>query len=93
MLKSKCLVYHLLKTGEGVSYQLILQSSIQTLQEVLLLLLIISHFLRSISRQLNELVTILTHSHAPLLQTEKFFLLKLDHPSWNMGRPEVLFEL
>ena len=49
VLKNKRLVYHLLKTGEGVSYQLILQSSIQTLQEVLLLLLIISHFLRSIS--------------------------------------------
>ena len=33
VLKNKRLVYHLLKTGEGVSYQLILQSSIQTLQE------------------------------------------------------------
>ena len=49
MLKNKRLVYHLLKTGEGVSYQLILQSSIQTLQEQLLLLLIISHIHRSIS--------------------------------------------
>ena len=53
VLKNKRLVYHLLKARKGESDQLILQSSIQTLQEQLLLLLIISHFLRSISRQLN----------------------------------------
>ena len=76
-----------------MSDQLILQSSIQTFQEQLLLLLIISYILRSISRQLNELVTILTHSHAPLLQTEELLLLKLDHSSWNMVRPEVILEL
>ena len=33
VLKNKCLVYHLLKAMKGVSDQLILQSSIQTLQE------------------------------------------------------------
>ena len=75
-----------------MSYQLILQSSIQTFQEQLLLLLIISYILRSISRQLNELVTILTRRHAPLLQIKEL-LLELDHSIWNMVRSEVILEL
>ena len=76
-----------------MSDQLILQSSIQTFQEQLLLLLIISYILRSISRQLNELVTILTHRHAPLLQIKELLLLDLDHYIWNMVRSEVILEL
>jgi hypothetical protein len=76
-----------------VSYQLILRSSIQTFQEQLLLLFIISDILRSILQQLNELVTILTHRHAALLQTEELLFLELDHSSWNVMRPKVVLEL
>jgi hypothetical protein len=91
VLHHKCLVHYLLESRQGVSYQLILQSFIKTVQKQLLFLLIISHILRSVPQQLNELVTILTYRHTALLKTKKL-LLKLDHLSWNMMRPEVILE-
>jgi hypothetical protein len=92
VLHHKCLVHHLLKSSEGVSYQMILQSSIQTFQEQLLLLLIIGNILWGIQRQLNEFVTVLTHRHTTLFQADEL-LLELDHSRWVMVRPEVILEL
>jgi hypothetical protein len=93
VLHHKCLVHHLLESREVVSYQLILQSSVQTIQEELLLLLIISHILWGIPRQLNEFVTVLTHRHTTLFQTEELLLLELDHSIRDMVRSEVILEL
>lgn len=52
-----------LEVGVSVGYQLQLKTIIDTLEKTTLLLSIVCHLIRSITRQLSKLVTVLAHSH------------------------------
>jgi hypothetical protein len=84
ILQHKSIVHYPLEVLKVLSLQSIGQSIIQTIQESFLLLLISNDFMRGIARQLSELGDILVHSHGPLFQILKLFLLQLDNSLGNM---------
>jgi hypothetical protein len=75
VLQHMSLVHHPLKVLNVSSLQNIGQSIIQAIQETFLLLLISADLMRGIAGQLSEHSDILVHTHRPLFQILKLFLL------------------
>jgi hypothetical protein len=70
----KGLVYHPLEVLKVSSLQRIGQPIIQSVQKILLFLLISVNFMRGVVRQLSELGDVLVHRHGPLFQILKLLL-------------------
>jgi hypothetical protein len=82
-LHHKSLV-HPLEVLKVLGLQIIGQPNIQSIQKIILLLLISVNFMRSIERLLSELENILIHRYGPLFQILKFLLHQLDNSLENM---------
>ena len=93
MLYHDSIVHHLLKVFKGVNHQLILDRTIKTIPEVVLLLLIISYFSWGLTRQLNELVPVFTHGHRSLFQSKELLLLELHQTLRDVLLLELVSEL
>jgi hypothetical protein len=76
-----------------VALELIVQWPYETIQKTFLPLWVSIHFIRSIWRQLGELVPILADRHAALLQSEKLLLLQFYYPRWDVMSTESFLEL
>jgi hypothetical protein len=63
MLHHDGIVHHLLEILESMHHHLILDRTNQTIPEVILLLCVICYICRSVVRQLDELVPVITHRH------------------------------
>jgi hypothetical protein len=83
VLQHKSLIHHPLEILKISSLQSIGQSIIQSIQKIVLLLLIVIHFIWGIARQLSELGDVLVYSHGPMFQILELLLL-LDNPLENM---------
>ena len=93
MLYHDSIVHHLLKVFKGVNHQLILDRTIKTIPEVVLLLLIICYFRWGITRQLDELVPTLTQRHCSLLKCKELLFLELHQTFGYVLLPELAPEL
>jgi hypothetical protein len=87
-----CSVDQVLKCGEGMIHQLILQRINQASQEAILPLGICVDILRSIAGQLQKLVSVLTNGHRPLLERQELLLLHCHQAYWNMVLMEAISE-
>jgi hypothetical protein len=93
ILEYKGLVYHGLKNLEVMCFQSIGKSIIQSVEEILLLLLIGIHVIGSVAGKLCEMSDILAHHYGSLLQILEFLLLKVDNTLRYMMRSESYLEL
>jgi hypothetical protein len=84
VLQHKSLVHHPLEVLKIPGLQGIGQAIIQSIQEIVLLLLTNVDFMRGVTRQLSELGNVLIHRHGPLFQILKLLPLQLDHSLGNM---------
>jgi hypothetical protein len=87
-----CSVNQVLKCGEGMIHQLILQRVDQASQETVLSLGVGVDIFRSIAGQLQKLVSVLTDRHWPLLERQELLLLHCYQTSWNMVLIEAISE-
>jgi hypothetical protein len=87
-----CSINQVLKCGEGVIHQLILQKVDQTSQETILPLGVGVDIFRSIVRQLQKPVSVLTNRHWPLFERQELFLLHCHQACWNMVLTEAISE-
>jgi hypothetical protein len=85
-------VNKVLKSGEGMIHQLILQRVNQASQEEILPLGICVDILRSIAGQLQKLVLVLTDGHRPLLECQELLLLHCHQACKNMVLTEAISE-
>ena len=75
IVNNNSVIHQCLAIRACIGHKLELQTIIQPLEKVALLISIISHLIRSITSQLSEFVMILSHRHRPLFQSSKFLLL------------------
>jgi hypothetical protein len=87
-----CSVNQVLKSGEGMIHQMILQRVDQVSQEAILPLGICVDILRSIAGQLQKLVLVLTDRHRPLLEHHELLLLHCYQTCRNMVLAEIVSE-
>jgi hypothetical protein len=80
-----------LKCGEGMIHQMILQRVDQASQEAILPLGIYVDILKSIAGQMQKLVLVLTNRHRPLLERQEL-LLHCHQAYWNMVLTEAISE-
>jgi hypothetical protein len=85
-------VDQVLKCGEGMIHQLIVQRINQASQETILPLGICVDILKSIAGQLQKLVSVLTDRHRPLLECQEFLLLHCHQTCRNMVLTEAISE-
>jgi hypothetical protein len=85
-------VDQVLKCGEGMIHQMILQRVNQASQEAILPLGIYVDILRSIARQLHKLVSVLADGHRPLLECQELLLLHCHQACRNMILAEIASE-
>jgi hypothetical protein len=87
-----CSIDQVLKCGEGVIHQLILQRVDQASQETILPLGVDVDIFRSIARQLQKPVSILTDWHWPLFERQELLLLHYYQTCWNMVLTKAISE-
>jgi hypothetical protein len=85
-----CSVYQMLEGREGVVHQLIVEGINQSSQKVVLPLGIRVDIFRSITRQLQKLVHVLTDGQGSLLQGEKLLLPHYHQSLGHMVAMEVV---
>jgi hypothetical protein len=78
---------------EGVTLQLIVKRPNQPIQKHFLSFRISVHLIRCITRQMSELVQVLSDRHVSLPQWQELLLLKLDYPLRDVIGTEVVAEL
>jgi hypothetical protein len=87
-----CSVNQVLKSEEGMIHQLILQRVDQASQVTILPLGICVDILRSITGQLQKLVSVLTDGHMPLLECQELLPLHYHQTYRNMVLTEAISE-
>jgi hypothetical protein len=87
-----CSVNQVLKCGEGMIHQLIMQRINQASQEMILPLGVCVDIFRSIAGQLQKPVSVLTDGHRPLLKRQEFLFLYCHQIYWNRILTEVISE-
>jgi hypothetical protein len=92
LLCHDCSVNQVLKCGEGMIHQLIMQEINQASQETILPLGIYVDIFKSIVRQLQKPISVLTNGHGPLLERQEFLFLHYHQTSWNMILTEIISE-
>jgi hypothetical protein len=93
MLHHDGIVHHILEVFKSVHHHLILDRTNQTILEVILLLFVISYLHGSVARQLDELVSVLTHRHCSLFQCKEHLFLELHQTFGYVLLPELAPEL
>jgi hypothetical protein len=88
-----CSAYQMLEGREGVVYHLVMEGINQSSQEAVLPLGIRVDILWGITRQLQELVPVLTNGQGTLLQREKLLLPHYHESLGHMVATEVIPEL
>jgi hypothetical protein len=87
-----CSINQVLECGEGMIHQLILQRVDQASQETILSLGVGVDIFKSIARQLQKPVSILTDGHWPLLECQELLLLHCHQTYRNMVLTEAISE-
>jgi hypothetical protein len=87
-----CSINQVLKCGEGVVHQLIMQRVDQASQKTILPLGVSVDIFKSTARQLQKPVSVLTNRHWPLLECQELLLLHCYQTCRNMVLMEVVSE-